>query len=185
MAVGISQCFHAAHAPCEQSHINQRLGSVIHWPPDWAFLLQHKVDPNWPPHATSVKSKNVVQQRSQYFFHNLFPCPVTLNQFYLTFLSSFWQKLIFPALDKWHPTLWRHSLSTNRSLDSFSPCCFQMYFIWGRVEGRAFKHQQRRRHSQISKLVGGGHWQIGPTQKHSSSLPHTCWSVLFGFESMW
>lgn len=88
-----------------------------------------------------------------------------------------------------HPFLLSHLAMTNRVKRVWDPSFLSL--LPPRVlhvckgVGTRENIQISTEEKGLSKLMGGGHWQIGLTQKHSSSLPHTCWIVLFGLDSMW
>lgn len=109
--------------------------------------------------------------------------------------------LIFPALLTLHPPLWGHSAMTNRHPLGKEGVGFLFFPLYpsrvlcmcvgggrGSAGGKR-KHpniNRRERLSQDGKLMGGRRPLTDThTQRHSSSLPHTCSSVLFGLKSVW
>lgn len=146
-----------------------------------------------PQSSPGIGFLNTVQQElvlHLFFFTSL----LLFILFLLPFLSfCVLTQLIFPALVTPHPPLWGHPAMTNGGprgkegvgflLFSVLPSRVLCVCVGGKRNKRKHPNINRReRPSQVGKLVGGGHRQITCTQKHSSSLPHTCWSVLFGLD---
>lgn len=172
------------HGPRGPSHVTSSRPLA-----SWLSLPHYSVRLTPADPDTPVKSQQWLPRGAAgltiHFYTFLFsPLPLS-TQIHSTFLSSHVLTRLFfpPSLVTLHPIMWSHDAMTEYRAGRIPLLSHITAFNTTTVHAGRGKYQQQWRTPPSQQLLGGGHWQISLTQKHSSSLPHTCSSVLFGLDS--
>lgn len=156
----------------------------------------------WPRHSASVKYRQGLASRLQTwssriyllaFFSLLsllfcdssvsafdgahFPCP-PWPRFLLYEVILPWLTGVLRVKRVWDSSFLAFSIASKGTVLSVCVCRSE--------QEKTSKHQQRGK-AEPSQQTGGRRplTDSSHTKKHSSSLPHTCWSVLFGLDPVW
>lgn len=170
------------------SHVNSS-----HPPASWLSLSHYSVrltlaDPDTPVKSQQWRPRGATAVTIHFSTFLFSPLPL-LTQFHLTFQSSYVLTRPFyyysPVFMTLHSFIWSHYAMAGYRACRIPLLSHIIAFNATIVHAGRGKHQQQWKTQPSQQLLGGGHWQISLTQKQSSSLPHTCWSVLFGLNSVW